>query len=256
MNAQVFTSVEVMSSIVLGGATLGAAALNLFNEGRKAKRAARETGTVRRSLRRPLLLLLLAVAAVGLWSSYAAGAFARVGLRFPRLPATKTVAAANKTDVAARPPSPSPSPIVPVVAAAPGAPGRREDWLQSEGTKLYYRFSRYLPDACPGNPIAIGNWEDGEARPIVGHCVDQEWLALDIAPLVADGRIIPNMTYCLNFRAESGAWGLHVPNNAPGLDSVVVPASRVPLGRAIGLRYIKGLRERVVATAEPPRAAC
>jgi hypothetical protein len=152
---------------------------------------------------------------------------------------------------------------VPIAAVSPAAAavlpngtGKLEDWLQSEGTKVYYRFSRYLPDACPGNPIAIGNWADGESQPIMASCVDQDWLALDVAPLVADGRITPNLTYCMNFRSESGAWGVHVPERAPGLDSVVVPAVRVPLGRAIGLRYIKGLRERIVPTSEPPRADC
>ena len=148
--------------------------------------------------------------------------------------------------------APKPAAARPAAVALP----KREDWLQSEGTKLYYRFARYLPDACPGNPIAIGNWVDGETRPVVASCVDEEWLALDFAPLVAEGRVAPNMTYCLNFRAESGAWGLHVPERAPGLDSVVVPAVRVPLGRAIGVRYVKGLRERVVPTGNPPRAAC
>jgi hypothetical protein len=44
---------------------------------------------------------------------------------------------------------------------------------------LYYRFARYLPDACPGTPIVIGNWPDGEARPVAAECVDQEWLAFD-----------------------------------------------------------------------------
>jgi hypothetical protein len=254
MNTQVFSSVEVMSSIVLGGATLGAAILNMFHERRKAKRVARETGVPRQWLRRPLLLMLLAVTGVSVWFSYAAGAFEGTPFQFPRKAAAKPVT----TSPAPQPPT-RPAPVVALPAVVPAAaptPGKREDWLQSEGTKLYYRFSRYLPDACPGNPVAIGNWQDGETRPIVGTCVDEEWLALDIAPLVADGRIVPNMTYCLNFRAESGAWGLHVPERAPGLDSVAVPASRVPLGQAIGLRYIKGLRERVVPTAEPPRAAC
>jgi hypothetical protein len=132
----------------------------------------------------------------------------------------------------------------------------RSDWLQAEGTKLYYRFARYLPDACPGSPIVIGNWPDGETRPVVAECVDQEWLAFDIAPLVMEQRIVPNVTYCLNFRSENGAWGLHVPQMAPGLDSVSVPAIRVPLGRAIGIRYVKGLRERVMPTVESPRAPC
>jgi hypothetical protein len=122
--------------------------------------------------------------------------------------------------------------------------------------EVVYRFSRYLPDACPGSPIVIGNWADGETRPVAAECVDQEWLAFDVAPLVSEGRIVPNMTYCLNFRAENGAWGVHVPQLAPGLDSVVVPAVRVPLGRAIGVRYVKGLRERIMPTGESPLAPC
>ncbi len=252
MAGQVFTSVEVMSSIVLGGATLGAAGLNLFREGCKAKRAARETGSPRRWLRRPLIVLMLSATVVGIWFAYTAGAFQRIGLAAPRLANARRASSPAKPDATIRPPAAAALPA----AALAGTAGKRDDWLQSEGTKLYYRFSRYLPDACPGNPIAIGNWVDGEARPVVAGCVDEEWLALDIAPLVADGRIVANMTYCLNFRAESGAWGLHVPEKAPGLDSVAVPAVRVPLGRAIGLRYVKGLRERVVLTAEPPRAAC
>ncbi|MGH7463479.1 MAG: hypothetical protein ACREMA_20920, partial [Longimicrobiales bacterium] len=247
--------VEVMSPIVLGGATLGAAGLNFLHEGRKAKRFARETGTSRRWWRRPLMVMALAVTMVGGWFAYTAGGLERIGLRAPRIGRARVTATPTKPDASARPPVAPPSASAAAVLL-PGAPGKREDWLQSEGLKLYYRFSRYLPDACPGNPIAIGNWVEGEARPVVASCVDEEWLAVDFAPLVADGRIVPNMTYCMNFRAESGAWGVHVPDKAPGIDSVVVPAVKVPLGRAVGLRYVKGLRERVVPTAEPPRAAC
>lgn len=245
MNAQVFSSAEVVSSIVLGGATLGAASLNFLREGRKARRSARELGMPGRWWRRPVLFLILSVAAVGVWLAYAAGvldhaasAVARELRRQQHREPVLALATPIKTEVK---PLPMPS---------------RSDWLQAEGTRLYYRFSRYLPDACPGSPIVIGNWTDGEARPVTAECVDQEWLALDIAPLVAEQRIVPNITYCLNFRSANGAWGLHVPEHAPGLDSVVVPAARVPLGRAIGIRYVKGLRERVMPTAESPRAPC
>jgi hypothetical protein len=258
MVGQIFSSVEFMSSVVVGGATLGAAGINLLREGRNAKRTARETGEMRRWLWRPLVLLLMSVAGVGLWFGYTAGAFERLGIRAPafaraRLETSRAAAQSTPRDVD---PARASSPAALAAAVVPSGSGKLEDWLQSEGTKLYYRFSRYLPDACPGNPIAIGNWADGEAQPITATCVDQDWLAFDVAPLVADGRITPNLTYCMNFRSESGAWGVHVPERAPGLDSVVVPAVRVPLGRAIGLRYLQGLRERIVPTSEPPRADC
>jgi hypothetical protein len=260
MVSQVFTSVEVMSSIVLGGATLGAAALNLAHEARKAKRTAREYGSPQRAwLRRPLIVLGIAIALVAGWLAYAGGAFSGTGLRIPTF-ALRKGNSAKTTSTTNGPKEPKPAPVLatalPSVPPGPRTQGRLDDWLQAEGTKLYYRFSRYLPDACPGAPIAVGSWVDGESRPIVATCVDEEWLALDLAPLVAEARIAPNMTYCLNFRAETGAWGLHVPERAPGLDSVAVPATRVPLGHAIGIRYVKGLRERVVPTGEPPRAVC
>jgi hypothetical protein len=243
MNAQVFTNAEVVSSIVLGGATLGAAGLNLLREGRKAKRAPRELDTTSRWWKRPVLFLALSVALVGVWLAYVGGVLDNATAAVSRYVRSQQ----NRPPVAAA--------VTPVKAQPAPLPGRA-DWLQAEGTKLYYRFARYLPDACPGTPIVIGNWADGEARPVAAECVDQEWLAFDIAPLVTEGRIVPNMTYCLNFRAESGAWGLHVPQLAPGLDSVVVPAVRVPLGRAIGVRYVKGLRERVMPTGESPLAPC
>jgi hypothetical protein len=189
-----------------------------------------------------LLLLILSVALVGVWLAYAGGLLDKGAHAVTRLVRAKQA-----------------KPIVAVATIAPmkaEAPPARSDWLQAEGTRLYYRFARYLPDACPGTPIVIGNWVDGESRPVTAECVDQEWLAFDIAPLVAEQRIVPNMTYCLNFRSEKGAWGLQVPERAPGLDSIAVPAVRVPLGRAIGIRYIKGLRERVTPTAELPLAPC
>ena len=266
MFSQVFGSVEVMSALILGCATLGAAALNLFNEARKAKRAAKESAAQRGWLRRPLIVLGVAfVVAVG-GLMYATDSVQAKAQTFARriIPRQAAGLAADKADSPAiKTLAPSPGAVAPRVsgpaaaASSEKSAGKLEDWLQSEGTKIYYRYTRYLPDACPGAPIAIGNWADGEARPVPMRCLEDGWIALDIGPLVAEGRVVPNMTYCVNFRAANGAWGIHVPERAPGIDSVAVPAVRVPLGRAIGVRYLPGNpRERVVPTAATPRAQC
>jgi hypothetical protein len=254
MYSKVFGSVEVMSAMIVAFATLGAASINLFHEARRAKRASKEEGPRRGRLRRALVVMTLAIVAVGIWFVYATESLQANARTFARgiLPNNKP-AVTRPSAVVNAPPAPRPI----VAAVREKSAGKLEDWLQAEGTKIYYRYTRYLPDACPGTPIAIGNWVDGEARPVPARCIDNGWIALDLGPLVQDGRIVPNMTYCLTFRAASGAWGLHVPDRAPGIDSVAVPAVRIPLGRAIGLRYVVGNpRERVVPTADTPRAQC
>jgi len=256
MFSKVFGSNEVMSAMILGFATLAAAVLNLFNEGRKAKKAAVADGPQRGWYRRPLILLTVALICVGGYFVYATGTLQASGLK--RLPSVMTRRTIEKP---VRPVAASPAVTAPAVAPAPSkvekSSGKLEDWLQTEGTKVYYRYTRYLPDACPGNPIAIGNWVDGESRPVLARCLDGGWIALDLGPLVAEGRIVPNMTYCMNFRAANGAWGVHVPEHAPGVDSVAVPAVRVPLGKALGVRYLPGTpREQVVATSDTPRVQC
>jgi hypothetical protein len=257
--SKVFGSVEVMSAMILGFATLGAASLNVVQEARKAKRAAKENGPQRGRLRRPLIMLSLAFLFAAAGFVYATGSLHASADRIARrvMPNAKKPAATSENrrlvidDV-------RPAAIAPVsIAAAEKSSGKLEDWLQAEGTKLYYRYTKYLPDACPGAPIAIGNWADGESRPVAARCIDGGWIALDLGPLVQEGRIVPNMTYCLNFRAANGAWGIHVPEGAPGMDSIGVPAVRVPLGHAIGVRYLPGNpRERVVPTSDTPRATC
>jgi hypothetical protein len=257
MFSKVFGSVEVMSALILGCATLGAAALNLFNEARKAKRAAAENGPQRGWIRRPLIVLALALIGVAGWFVYATGTLQASASKFPRVIMARPI---PKTPVRAVNPvvsTPTPRPAAAPVTKDEKSSGQLEDWLQAEGTKIYYRYTRYLPDACPGAPIAIGNWADGETRPVAARCIDGGWIALDLGPLVAEGRIVPNMTYCMNFRAANGAWGIHVPERAPGVDSVAVPAVRVPLGRAIGVRYLPGTpREQIVPTSDTPRAQC
>jgi hypothetical protein len=266
MFGQMFSSAEIVSSMILGGATMGAASLNVLNEARKAKRVAKETGPQGRGwLRRPLLILGVTAVGVGCWVTYTAtGLKEAQALAGPRAALRKLNPRADGAKKATTPTKPNASKVAPAavpavtlpVAAAPKA-SLHEEWLQTEGTKLYYRYLRYLPDACPGTPIAIGNWVDGESRPVDARCLEGGWLALDLGPLVADGRLVPNMTYCLQFRASNGAWGLQVPDHAPGIDSISVPAVRVPLGKAIGIRYLPGNpRERVVPTADTPRAPC
>jgi hypothetical protein len=267
MFSKVFGSVEVMSALILGFATIGAAALNLAQEAKKAKRAAKESAPTRGWLRRPLIVMTLAlvVAAGGFiyaTDSLQASTFARRILPH----AGHKLINRKDADTTAAHLAPAPRPVA--VTTAPTvqpeakplmkkASGELEDWLQAEGTKIYYRYTKYLPDACPGTPVAIGNWSDGEARPVPARCIDGGWIALDLGPLVQEGRIVPNMTYCMNFRAANGAWGIHVPENAPGVDSVAVPAVKVPLGKAIGVRYLPGTpREMVLPTSDTPRAPC
>ncbi|HEY0809999.1 MAG TPA: hypothetical protein VGD49_07540 [Longimicrobiales bacterium] len=254
MFSKVFGSVEVMSAMILGCATLGAAALNFVNEARKAKRST--DGAQRGWIRRPLILLTLALIGVGAWFVYATGSLQANALRIPN--ALRRPAAEKPAPKPIKPLIVTPAPVASAIAKLEKASsGKLEDWLQAEGTKVYYRYTRYLPDACPGAPIAIGNWADGESKPVPARCIDGGWIALDLGPLVAEGRIVPNMTYCMNFRAANGAWGVHVPERAPGIDSVAVPAVRVPLGRAIGVRYLPGTpREQVVPTSDTPRAQC
>jgi hypothetical protein len=258
--SKVFGSVEVMSAMILGFATLGAASLNVVQEARKAKRAAKESGPQKGRLRRPLIMLTLAFALVAAGFIYATGSLQASAHNFARRirpnASGKPVAKSENRPLVTEDSRP--------LAAASASPksfekssGKLEDWLQAEGTKLYYRYTKYLPDACPGSPIAIGNWAEGELRPVAARCIDGGWIALDLGPLVQEGRIVPNMTYCVNFRAANGAWGIHVPEGAPGIDSVGVPAVRVPLGHAIGVRYLPGNpRERVVPTSDTPRAPC
>lgn len=258
MFSKVFGSVEVMSALILGCATLGAAALNFLNEARKAKRAAKESGPQSGWMRRPLIVLALALVGVAGWFVYATGTLQASASKFPRVVIARPIAktAVRAADPVVSTPAPRPAVAAPVTKSTKSS-GELEDWLQAEGTKIYYRYTRYLPDACPGSPVAIGNWADGESRPVAARCIDGGWIALDLGPLVAEGRIVPNMTYCMNFRASNGAWGIHVPEHAPGIDSVAVPAVRVPLGRAIGVRYLPGTpREQVVPTSDTPRAQC
>jgi hypothetical protein len=261
--SKVFGSVEVMSAMILGFATLGAASLNVVQEARKAKRAEKENGPQRGRLRRPLIMLSLAFVLVAAGFVWATGSLQASADTFAR----RVVPTAKKQAATSRPAATAENrrlvvddvrPAAPIAASMPEkSSGKLEDWLQAEGTKLYYRYTRYLPDACPGTPIAIGNWAEGEARPVTARCIDGGWIALDLGPLVQEGRIAPNMTYCLNFRAANGAWGIHAPEGAPGIDSIGVPAVRVPLGHAIGVRYLPGNpRERIVPTSETPRANC
>jgi hypothetical protein len=255
MFTQALTSMEVLASIVLGGVTLTAAGYYLFREARKAFHRGTD-GWSLQWLIRPVVILLLSLIGATAVFAYAAGALERFGLEAPHFDWTTLPWAKGDEELDSAEPTVDRAQADGATTASLKASGKLEDWLQSEGSKLYYRYSLYLPDACPGFPIAIGNWAQGEAKPVAATCIDKEWLVLDFGPLIADGRVVPDLTYCLNFRSASRAWGLQVPEQAPGLDSVAVPAIRVPLGRAIGVRYMKGLRERIVPSSASPRADC
>lgn len=130
------------------------------------------------------------------------------------------------------------------------------DWLMVEGLTLYYRHSRYLDDDCRGT-VAVGNWADGVARPVPVRCLDDGWLALDLGPLLQRGRMVRNLTYCVNFRSVGGAWGRHAALDAPGFEDVAVPATDIPLGHAIGFRVVhQAPVDRVVLGDAYPRASC
>src|SRR5688500_933179 len=140
-----------MSAMILGFATLGAATLNVVQEARKAKRAAKEIGPQRGRLRRPLIMLSLVFLTVAAGFVYATGSLHASADRFTRrvMPKTNKPAATSENrrlvvdDV--RPAAVAPVPV----AASEKSSGKLEEWLQAEGTKLYYRYTRYLPDACP-----------------------------------------------------------------------------------------------------------
>lgn len=146
---------------------------------------------------------------------------------------------------------------LPTDSAAAAALRARQAWLQTQGTTIYYRYTRYLPNACPNGATAHGSWADGVEQGVAVRCLRDGWLAFDIEPLAEHGRIVPNITYCLNFRDASGVWGRHAALGAPGFERVSMPAVRVPLGRAVGFRYVRATPfDRVVLTQELPRAAC
>ncbi len=133
---------------------------------------------------------------------------------------------------------------------------RLQEWLQTEGTTLYYRYNRYLGARCPGT-VAVGNWADGRKSPVPVRCLQDGWLALDLGPLVRSGRMVRNVTYCVNFRSGDGEWGRHAALEAPGFDAVAVPATTIPLGRAVGFRIIRGTpADRIVLGDGYPRASC
>ncbi len=130
-----------------------------------------------------------------------------------------------------------------------------QTWLFVEGTTLYYHHEPYLDARCQGT-VAVGNWARGRGEPVPARCLDDGWLALDFAPLLASGRMVRNLTYCVNFR-RADDWGRHAVLGAPGFDAVAVPATSIPLGRAIGFRIIRLTPvDRLVLGDSFPRASC
>jgi hypothetical protein len=128
-------------------------------------------------------------------------------------------------------------------AAAPSRPPRpynpnevleANDWIQTDGRFIYYRYASYLPDACRPNArrqtFATGNFNGWTISPVI--CLPGgEWLAFDALATLRAGSTRLNTTYCINFRDGAGAWGAHGrPPLAPGIENFVVPTPRRMVG--------------------------
>jgi hypothetical protein len=108
------------------------------------------------------------------------------------------------------------------------------DWIQTDGRFIYYRYASYLPDACKTGArrqtFATGNFNGWRISPVT--CLPGgQWLAFDaLATLRTSGTQL-NTTYCINFRDGAGAWGAHGrPPLAPDLEKFFVPTPK----RAVG----------------------
>jgi hypothetical protein len=110
---------------------------------------------------------------------------------------------------------------------------------------IRYKYDEYLPECRTDAGVAVGNWiggwwEDRNIRrgtPV--RCGPDGWLTFDVDALVRAGTVIPGRTYCVNFRTQGGAWGQHGAFGAPGLGSIMVPATDGN-GMNIGFRVVGG----------------
>lgn len=155
---------------------------------------------------------------------------------------------ADDPDAAHRPPLRPP-------LALPGTPVERlEDWLRTDGRWIYYRYGVYMPGACDHTTRAVGSWgPDGWSVGVAVHCVDEEWLAVDVERLSERFALEPSTTFCLNFvylAGNASHWGQHGSRGAPGLDDirVVAPNGAYNIGFAI-VRDGPGQRRVVLTNA-------
>lgn len=99
------------------------------------------------------------------------------------------------------------------------------DWVRAEGTRVYYRYKPYLDVPCSDRVRAVGNWANygwDYRRGIHVQCIDDEWLAFDLAEKVADRSAVPGLNYCFNVAdgnttSDRTRWGQHGSRSAPGL---------------------------------------
>lgn len=227
---------QVLAALIIGASTLTAAVIRAWVHLRADVSARRKNS---RSYRPGPATVLVAVGVVG------AGAVLLMGSRLPAPLLERLDVAGSFLHVPGA-----------VANEAPDGPRALEDWLLADGLTLYYRHTRYLGDDCAG-AVAVGNWAEGVADPVPVRCLEDGWLALDVAPLLRQGRMVRNLTYCVNFRAPDGAWGRHAALDAPGLDDVAVPANIIPLGHAIGFRIVhQAPVDRLILGDAFPRASC
>lgn len=242
---------RIIAAVIIGGCTLTAAGIKAYVELRGVRSGDGRHASVLKRVRR----LMGAVIAGGgvVFAALLTGGF----LHAPDATGLLRATAHSVTPTRAR--TSAPDRPAGTAGAADATTGERpvDGWLQTQGTTIYYRYAPYLPDACPGRTTAHGSWTADVERGASVRCLDEGWLAFDIRPLAERGLVVPNITYCVNFRDESGVWGRHAVLDAPGFAALAVSAARVPLGRAIGFRYLRAVPfDRVILTREPPRAAC
>jgi DNA-binding SARP family transcriptional activator len=137
---------------------------------------------------------------------------------------------------------------------------RLEDWVRTDGRWIYYRYGAYFPAACEHRTRAVGNWGvDGWRVGMDVHCIDEEWLALDVERLRERFALAPETTYCINFVYVAGNtsyWGQHGALAAPGLDSVRVAAPNGAYNIGFALVPEAPGRRRVHLTNAYPGPRC
>lgn len=256
---------QIVAAMIVGSFSLTTTIISLLINARRtrAEEAAGRRATKRKKKAGRLAAIVLAGTVAIVVAHYALGLAVpgSTGLLLPNgLGAAARVPLIISSALTASPAESEPPPGDSVAAREETAThALLSDWLRAEGTTIRYRYTEYLPAACEGPTVAKGSWNDGWYVGMPVHCLDKDWLALDVAPLVADGRIARNLTYCLSFQDQHGVWARHGELRAPGLDAIAVAAgtSGADAHRNIGFRVVRDATgDGVVFINDFPRAPC
>ena len=132
-----------------------------------------------------------------------------------------------------------------------------DDWIRTDGTRIFYRYESYLNVPCSERFRAVGNWEgygwEYRRGPQV-QCLGDAWLVFDLGPQVSAGQIVPGLTYCVNITdrrvgTPGAQWGQHGNRGAPGIR----PGGEQPLFVVVGPQGERGIGFEVVRDAGGPR---